>query len=363
MLSTEQLSAVESKSSHIVVVAAAGSGKTRTLTERVNYLLKQGVDPSTIFAITYTNMAAQEMSERLTTCPPSLFIGTIHSLANQILVSNSISTSQEINDENFDRLFDLIEENNVVMPRVSHVLVDEFQDITEKEYSFIFNNLKPENYFIVGDSRQAIYGFKGSNFKYFNNLVEGFNVDVYYLTTDYRNTSSIGRFAGKFIKGMSDIITTPIDYRRDELGCVLNRDYSPQDLVKLILENDSFGDWFVLTRTNAESEDVMAQFTHYGIPFDTFKKSEKTYEELKELMSKDTVKVLTIHSAKGLEAKNVAVIGARTSGKTPASVAEEKRICYVAATRARDNLIWYKNKKTNYYYNKRKNDDCKMITF
>ena len=55
-------------------------------------------------------------------------------------------------------------------------------------------------------------------------------------------------------------------------------------------------------------------------------------------MRMNTVKVLTIHSAKGLEAKNVVVIGARFWNE------EEKRLSYVAATRARDLLIWMKTK-------------------
>ena len=51
-------------------------------------------------------------------------------------------------------------------------------------------------------------------------------------------------------------------------------------------------------------------------------------------MAQDTVKVLTIHTSKGLEAKNVVVIGARGWNT------EEKRIQYVAATRAMDLLLW-----------------------
>jgi superfamily I DNA/RNA helicase len=51
-------------------------------------------------------------------------------------------------------------------------------------------------------------------------------------------------------------------------------------------------------------------------------------------MKENTVKVLTIHTAKGLEANNVIVIGTRWND------AEERRINYVAATRARDLLVW-----------------------
>ena len=82
-----------------------------------------------------------------------------------------------------------------------------------------------------------------------------------------------------------------------------------------------------------------------GIPAETFKKSEVNSESLREKLNNNTVKVLTIHAAKGLEAKNVIVVGAywRPSDE------ESYRIAYVAATRAKDLLVWCqapKKKKT-----------------
>ena len=60
-LSEIQNNIVHSRSSDIVVVAGAGSGKTRVLTERIKWLLEEGADPSNLVAITFTNMAADEM--------------------------------------------------------------------------------------------------------------------------------------------------------------------------------------------------------------------------------------------------------------------------------------------------------------
>lgn len=86
----EQDKAIHAKESQVLVCAGAGSGKTHVLTERVKYLLSEGVDPSSIVAITYTNMAAEEMTQRLASSVDTskLFIGTVHSFANKIL-SNS----------------------------------------------------------------------------------------------------------------------------------------------------------------------------------------------------------------------------------------------------------------------------------
>lgn len=86
-LSDQQAKIVLSEAKNIIVDAAAGSGKTRTLTERVRYILECGVDPRSVVVITFTNMAADELYSRLSDEPnhKKLFIGTIHSYANKVL--------------------------------------------------------------------------------------------------------------------------------------------------------------------------------------------------------------------------------------------------------------------------------------
>ena len=69
MLSAQQDKAVKSTDKIILVAAAAGSGKTRVIVEHIKFLIESGVDPSKIYAITYTNSAAQEMLERLNDAP------------------------------------------------------------------------------------------------------------------------------------------------------------------------------------------------------------------------------------------------------------------------------------------------------
>jgi DNA helicase-2/ATP-dependent DNA helicase PcrA len=81
-----------SDAQNILVVAGAGSGKTKVLTERVRYLLDKGVEPQNIVCITFTNMASQEMKERLSdvSCIGDAFIGTIHSFANTIYRTSNL---------------------------------------------------------------------------------------------------------------------------------------------------------------------------------------------------------------------------------------------------------------------------------
>jgi DNA helicase-2/ATP-dependent DNA helicase PcrA len=90
-LNKEQASGVVSRAENILVLAGAGTGKTKVLTSRISYLFDIGVNPSSIFAVTFTNKASREMKERIKKMIPSnikiddAWIGTFHSLCNKII--------------------------------------------------------------------------------------------------------------------------------------------------------------------------------------------------------------------------------------------------------------------------------------
>src|SRR5215216_5907022 len=88
-LNEQQLAAVTASPGPILVIAGAGSGKTRTLTYRVAYLLENGIDPRNILLLTFTNKAAREMLNRVANLLPmdasGLWGGTFHSVGNRIL--------------------------------------------------------------------------------------------------------------------------------------------------------------------------------------------------------------------------------------------------------------------------------------
>src|SRR3954464_15069187 len=88
-LNEQQHEAVTAPPGPALVIAGAGSGKTRTLTYRVAYLLENGVLPSSILLLTFTNNAAREMLDRVANLVPNdiagLWGGTFHSIGNRML--------------------------------------------------------------------------------------------------------------------------------------------------------------------------------------------------------------------------------------------------------------------------------------
>ncbi|WP_197358746.1 UvrD-helicase domain-containing protein, partial [Streptomyces clavuligerus] len=89
-LNAEQLAAVTLPDEPALILAGAGSGKTRVLTTRIAWLIQNGrVSPAGILAVTFTNKAAKEMQTRLSSMLPintrGMWIGTFHGLCNRML--------------------------------------------------------------------------------------------------------------------------------------------------------------------------------------------------------------------------------------------------------------------------------------
>src|SRR6187549_3220741 len=88
-LNAEQLDVVMAGEGPLLVIAGAGSGKTRALTYRVSRLIEDGVDPSELLIVTFTNKSSREMLSRVeqlvTTDTRRIWGGTFHSIGNRLL--------------------------------------------------------------------------------------------------------------------------------------------------------------------------------------------------------------------------------------------------------------------------------------
>jgi len=105
-LNQVQTDAVEYKNSASMIVAGAGSGKTRVLTYKIAYLIDQGVKPESILALTFTNKAANEMKSRIKELigakANSLWMGTFHSILARILRTEAENLNYKKNFSIYD---------------------------------------------------------------------------------------------------------------------------------------------------------------------------------------------------------------------------------------------------------------------
>lgn len=341
-LSTKQIEIVESDAQKILVNASAASGKTEVLTEKVRReLRKPETEPNKIVVITFTNNAAEVLRERLgADYKDGIFIGTIHSYVNQLLIQKGVDTSYIIIEERFDELFKLLSKNLGCVKPVDYLFLDEAQDTTEEQFDTIFKYICPRRWFLVGDWRQCIYAFNGARPDILISISQQPGVKNFSLNENYRNARDILAFAKGIIRLAGYNYVDNSIPMREVKGRVIDMDYDENEIIaELEKRKYNYKDWFILARTNAQVEEISFALAKAKIPFDTFKRSQLTTAQLKEKMKEDTVKVLTIHSAKGLEVDNVIVIGAKFYNL------DERCISYVAATRARNLLVWMNIKK------------------
>ena len=357
-----------------LVIAGAGSGKTRVLTFKIVHLLYQGIDPRRILALTFTNKAANEMRERIKAMvgerPASrLWMGTVHSIFRRILaahtdrigfkpgftiydsadskalvktiikemdlddkiykpsvVLNAISgaknalispaaykASAEIiaadrharrpqlyqiyetycrrcfvaNAMDFD---DLLYFTNVLFrdnPDILHhyqeffsyVLVDEYQDTNFAQH-LIVNMLTRQSgkLCVVGDDAQSIYSFRGANIDNILQLKRQYpTLRTFKLEQNYRSTRVITNAANSLIAKNKEQIPKNV-FSLNETGdkIELVRAYSDieegyQVATRIIsrraASHDSFEDYAILYRTNAQSRQLEESLRKRNIPY------------------------------------------------------------------------------------------------
>ena len=125
-LNESQRKAVEYIDGPSLVIAGAGSGKTRVLTYKIAYLLQQGVKPWSIMALTFTNKAAREMKERIgklvgQDLAQHLYMGTFHSIFSRILRAEA----QHIGFTNNFTIYDESDSRSLIKTIVKEMGLDE----------------------------------------------------------------------------------------------------------------------------------------------------------------------------------------------------------------------------------------------
>lgn len=366
-LDEDQRAAAEVVDGPLLIVAGPGSGKTRTLTHRIAYLVaERGVSASACLAITFTRRAAAEMKERLAGLLPAgsapVPIHTFHSLGLAILREHAnaaglhrgfrvapeaeritlLAETLGISEHKAERWLRALSkakrtqvppdpETAEVLSAYRHMLavrnwidfddlvgltvqalaadsglaalyrdrfrwisVDEFQDVDEQQYRLLTLLAPPgANLCVIGDPRQAIYGFRGADASCFDRFKQNYpGAKVVTLRRNYRSTGTIVAASSQVIAPSGDdgsIAEMVRDmHQRITIHAAPSERAEAEFVVQMIERligghsffsidsgrvtdaisaNISFADFAVLYRTDAQSDALSEAFERSGIPF------------------------------------------------------------------------------------------------
>ena len=222
-----------------LVLAGPGSGKTRIIVHRVAYLLRvQHVPASSIIVLTFTRLAALEVKRRLHGLVGNLAravtVLTYDGMAMRLLGVRFDSKGREQNEREISRQYekwceeaaamlsdsisggDGDEARERIMSGFRYILVDEYQDISERHYRLVSalagrkrDDEDKLTILAVGDDDQNIFAYNGSSNDYILRFQEEYGVDSPdFLTFNYRSTQNIITAANRVISGMPDRLKT-----------------------------------------------------------------------------------------------------------------------------------------------------------
>ena len=368
-LNDKQQEAVEYMAGPLLILAGAGSGKTRVLTYKIAYLLeKEIVKPWQILAITFTNKAAKEMKERVEALvgqvSNDMWLGTFHSVCVRILkreiellgytrdfnifdeidkekvikevmkklnidekvypvglIKSEISKAKEamkdevayqkdamgdFRKEEIAKVYNMyqttLKKNNsidfddIIMLTVrlflenpdrllyyqnkfNYILVDEYQDTNKSQFLLIsMLSSATGNICVVGDESQSIYGFRGADISNILNFEQEFpNAKIVKLEENYRSTKNILNAANEVIKNNKSKIDKQLWTQNEEGDKIeyktLNNEYEEVEYVVDEIddicrkEHESYSNFAVLFRTNAQARVLEEVFMKAGTPY------------------------------------------------------------------------------------------------
>ena len=286
-LNSEQKAIFDDKQSDLIMVLAGpGSGKTKTLTHKIASLITvENHKVDYFLMLAHSRTAVNEFRYRLKKLvgemANSMKIMTFHSFAIELL-GRKVDDSLNIN-EVIQKATTLLEKNEINIPFMEMLVLDEYQDIAEDTYNFIkaiYKQLSKDKKIIaVGDDDQCInnFGKNRSDIKYIKSFKNDFIVEdeesiykEYELITNYRSSDKIVKLSNKFTTFFKERL------KRRDLVCFddkkesktmlfryLHANYQ-NDIVKKIA-TDTSNDIAVLARNNDEVLSIYSKLILSGI--------------------------------------------------------------------------------------------------
>lgn len=382
-LHANQKKAVETTDGPLLILAGAGSGKTRVMTARTVHLIRHaGVAPRQIMVVTFTTKAAEEIRQRIAReLPPrqagELIAGTFHSIffrmllhhrpqqwdqrrllkkewqkwrllretgilaghdellqkkehevlealavvsrwKNEYILPHEAEGRHAANDAeelarklyplyeeakkrqrcfDFDDMligcFEMLRDDPELLARyqerITHVMIDEFQDINRIQYETVKLLAAPQNNLcVIGDDDQSIYGFRGSN----PHFILGFTRDYpeaksITLEVNYRSRTSILGLSYSLIgHNQARWVKECRSFHREEGEAYLFESEDEEEQASRIIDDImhrhnqgvSFGSFAILFRTSESARPILERLSEAGIPFHYTQEDDSFYQ-------------------------------------------------------------------------------------
>ncbi|MBF7097851.1 RecQ family ATP-dependent DNA helicase [Alkalibacter mobilis] len=277
-LSPAQLKIINDKDSKYIVVAAGpGSGKTRILVHKLaSLLLMEDIKHEQLLMITFSRSAATEFKKRLMdligNAAHYIEIKTFHSYCFDIMGRvGSIENSSNIIKE----ATNYIENSDVELSKITKavLVIDEAQDMDVHEFHLVKTLIEKNDdmrVIAVGDDDQNIYGFRGSDSKYMQSLLEFERSNLYELVENYRSKSNLVEFTNVFVDTVPNRMkSTPIMSAQLGLGSIQVIRYASKNLIEPVInklmEKGMSGSTCIMTKTNEEAFQIAGLLKKNGI--------------------------------------------------------------------------------------------------
>ncbi len=343
---------------HRVIHGVAGSGKTLILGYRAVHLAQVCVKP--ILILCYNKLLASKLHEQMVSrgLEAKVLVQTFHSWCSAQLRAYNVTIPENQGDNDafysgmVDTLIRAVDQKHIPSGQYDAVLIDEGHDFRSEWLKLVVQMIDPKSnsLMVLYDDAQSIYEHTKKQKFSFKSLGIQAQGRTTILKINYRNTQEILSVAASFAKEL----LSSADADEDGVPIVHPMSAGRHGASPIFVNLPSLGEesiWIVnqlkdANRMGTPWNDMAILYRSYypigqtlertlkaaGIPVST-KKDAKTTEE------RDTVKLITMHSSKGLEFPIIVIpgIGLMQEGQT--TTEEEVRLLYVAMTRATSRLI------------------------
>jgi hypothetical protein len=377
----------------VCIVAGAGSGKTTTIIEKIVQMIKLGLNPNEFFITTFTRNASAQLKEKLGKYLSieqidQMCIGTFHSIASHYLKKHNKNKSNVA--RSFDKLlYDYLEltKTDQYQKNESHnyIFIDEYQDIDPIQYQIIdniykFNQLIPNNklLMVIGDDQQNIYTFRGSNINYILDFEKTYQGTILKLETNYRCFPAIVSVSNYLLANAKEKIDKTFvpdpNLNKTKIKTkirlkVISTSYEKKhqiekyiaEKIELINQKYDISTYAIISRTKHHLtilENILAKKKIPTTYLESLESNISYQNKQQNLQSNNYQQIIskrliltTIHGTKGLEYHNVVFLDFDHTQIPDADIEEERRLYYVAITRAKTNLLILVDNSPSHFLN------------